>query len=124
MAEMFFGKASEADLLNKSSRLAPAFGVNKFIIITDIILVTLCFATKSDFMLSESPSGEFMFSAVTDTSISRSLGRHYGSLLSLSFCEIGFYNEADILESSSILRFFLRRSKIFIHMVTGIMPSK
>jgi hypothetical protein len=85
MAEMFFGKASEADLLNKNSRLAPAFGVNKFIIVTDMFLVTICIATKSELMLKKSTSGEIMFAEVTDTSISRSLGRHYGSLLSLSF---------------------------------------
>jgi hypothetical protein len=33
---------TEASLLNKSSRLAPALGVTKFVIVTDIILVTLC----------------------------------------------------------------------------------
>jgi hypothetical protein len=82
MAEMFFGKSSEADLLNKSSCLSPALGVNKFI---KVILITLCFATKSDLMFNKSTSGEIMFAEVTDTSISRSLGRHYGSLLSLSF---------------------------------------
>ncbi len=36
---------SEAGLLNKSFRLAPALGVTKFIIVTDMILVTLCYAT-------------------------------------------------------------------------------
>jgi hypothetical protein len=44
--ELLFSKlASEAGLLNKSSCLAPALGVTKFIITTDIILVTLCCAT-------------------------------------------------------------------------------
>jgi hypothetical protein len=36
---------SKAGLLNKSSHLAPALGVTKFTIPTDIILVTLCCAT-------------------------------------------------------------------------------
>ncbi len=31
--------------LNKTSRLAPALGVTEFIIVTDMILVTLCCAT-------------------------------------------------------------------------------
>jgi hypothetical protein len=35
----------EAGLLNKSSCLAPALGVAKFIVVTDIILVTVCSAT-------------------------------------------------------------------------------
>jgi hypothetical protein len=35
----------EAGLLNKSSCLAPALGVTKFIIVGDMILVTLCCAT-------------------------------------------------------------------------------
>jgi hypothetical protein len=35
----------EADLLNKSSCLAPALVVTKFIIVKDIILITLCSAT-------------------------------------------------------------------------------
>jgi hypothetical protein len=34
-----------ASLLNKSSCLAPTLGVTKFIIITDLIWVTLCRAT-------------------------------------------------------------------------------
>jgi hypothetical protein len=36
---------AEAGLLNKSSRLVPALGVTKFIIVTNMILVTLCCAT-------------------------------------------------------------------------------
>ncbi len=36
---------SEASSLNKSSRLAPTLGVLRFIIVGDIILVTLCCAT-------------------------------------------------------------------------------
>ncbi len=47
--ELLFNRtASETGLLNKSSHLAPALGVTKFIIdidIIDIILVTLCCAT-------------------------------------------------------------------------------
>jgi hypothetical protein len=35
----------EAGSLNKSSCLAPALGVTKFIIVKDLILVTLCGAT-------------------------------------------------------------------------------
>jgi hypothetical protein len=35
----------KAGSLNKSSCLAPALGVTKFIIVTDMILVTLCCAT-------------------------------------------------------------------------------
>jgi hypothetical protein len=34
-----------AGLLNKSSRLARALGVTKFITVTQIVLVTLCCAT-------------------------------------------------------------------------------
>jgi hypothetical protein len=41
----FYSPASEADSLNKSSCLAPALGVTRFIIDIDIILVTLCGAT-------------------------------------------------------------------------------
>jgi hypothetical protein len=36
---------AEASSLNKSSCLARALGVTKFIIVTDMILVTLCCAT-------------------------------------------------------------------------------
>ncbi len=36
---------AKAGLLNKSSCLAPALGVTKFIIVTDMVLVTLCCAT-------------------------------------------------------------------------------
>ena len=44
--ELLYNKlASEVGLLNKSSCLAPTLGVNKFIIVTDVILVTLCCAT-------------------------------------------------------------------------------
>ncbi len=44
--EYLFSKtASEADLLNQGSFLARALGVNKFINMRDIILVTLCCAT-------------------------------------------------------------------------------
>jgi hypothetical protein len=42
---MFNKPASEAGLLNKSLRLAPALGVTKVTIVTDMILVTLCCAT-------------------------------------------------------------------------------
>jgi hypothetical protein len=38
-------QSTEASLLNKSSHLAPALGVTKFIIDIDLILVTLCCAT-------------------------------------------------------------------------------
>ncbi len=38
-------KKPEAGLLYTSSCLAPTLGVTKFIIVTDIILVTLCCAT-------------------------------------------------------------------------------
>ncbi len=37
--------ATEAGLLNKGKRLAPALGVNKFLIVTGMILVTLGCAT-------------------------------------------------------------------------------
>jgi hypothetical protein len=40
-----FDTSAEASLLNKSSRSAPALGVTKFTIVTDMILVTLCCAT-------------------------------------------------------------------------------
>ncbi len=44
--ELFFIEpTSEAGLLNKSSRLAPALGVTKFMIVTDMLLVRLCCAT-------------------------------------------------------------------------------
>jgi hypothetical protein len=39
------GGSSEAGLLNKSSRLAAALGVTKFITIIAVYLVTLCCAT-------------------------------------------------------------------------------
>jgi hypothetical protein len=40
--ELLFNKpTSEAGLLNKSSCLAPALGVTKFLIVTDMILITL-----------------------------------------------------------------------------------
>jgi hypothetical protein len=43
--ELLFSKpASETSLLNKSSCLAPALGVTKFIIITGLIVVTLYLA--------------------------------------------------------------------------------
>ncbi len=43
--ELWFNEpASVAGLLNKSSHLAPALGVTKFIIVLDMILVTLCCA--------------------------------------------------------------------------------
>ncbi len=115
MAGMFFGKASEADLLNKSSCLAPALGVNKFIIITDIILVTLCFATKSDLMFNKSTSSEIMFAEVTDTSISRCLGCTTGHCSVCLFGAIGFYNEADVLESGSILIYSQKEQSIYTH---------
>jgi hypothetical protein len=35
---------SEAGMLNKSSCIAPSLGVTKFIIVKDIIFVTLCYA--------------------------------------------------------------------------------
>ena len=38
-------ESTEAGLLNKSLCLAPTLGVNKFIIVKDMILVTLCCAT-------------------------------------------------------------------------------
>jgi hypothetical protein len=41
---MPFTVTLEAGLLNKSSCLAPALGVTKFIIVTDIMLVTCCAA--------------------------------------------------------------------------------
>jgi hypothetical protein len=37
--------SAEAGLLNKGSCLAPALGVTKFVIVTDMIWVTLCYAT-------------------------------------------------------------------------------
>jgi hypothetical protein len=40
--------ASEAGSLNKSSCLAPALGVSKFIIITNMIMVTIVVLLKSD----------------------------------------------------------------------------
>jgi hypothetical protein len=44
--ELLFNKpATEAGLLNKSSHLASALGVPKFIIVVDMIWVTLCCAT-------------------------------------------------------------------------------
>ncbi len=43
--KMFNKPTSVAGLLDKSSRLAPAFGVTKFIIEIDMILATLCCAT-------------------------------------------------------------------------------
>jgi len=36
---------SEAGLLNKSSRLAPALGVTEYKIVTDMIWVSFCCAT-------------------------------------------------------------------------------
>jgi hypothetical protein len=42
---LFNKSASEARLLNKSLCLAQALGVTKFLIVIDIILVTLCCAT-------------------------------------------------------------------------------
>jgi hypothetical protein len=42
---MFNKPTSEAGSLNKSSCLAPTWGAAKFIIVTDLILVTLCCAT-------------------------------------------------------------------------------
>jgi hypothetical protein len=36
---------AEAGFLNKSSYLAPALGVTKFIIVIDMILITLCCST-------------------------------------------------------------------------------
>ncbi len=36
---------TQADLFNKNSQLASALGVTKFIIVADMILVTLCFST-------------------------------------------------------------------------------
>ncbi len=45
-AKLWVNKSySEAGSLNKSSRLAPTKGVNKFKNIKDIISVTLCCAT-------------------------------------------------------------------------------
>jgi hypothetical protein len=38
----FCSISSEAGLLNKSSCLAPALGVTKFIFAKDIVLITLC----------------------------------------------------------------------------------
>ncbi len=35
-------RCSEAGWLNKSSCLAPALGVTKFVFVTDMMLVTLC----------------------------------------------------------------------------------
>jgi hypothetical protein len=40
--ELLFNKLASAGLSNKSSCLAPALGFTKFIIFTDMILVTLC----------------------------------------------------------------------------------
>jgi hypothetical protein len=37
--------STEAGLFNKSSHLASALGVTKFIIVTDMILITVCFPT-------------------------------------------------------------------------------
>jgi hypothetical protein len=45
---LFNVPASEAGLLNEISCLALALGVTKFIIITDMIWVTLCLLLKSD----------------------------------------------------------------------------
>jgi hypothetical protein len=42
---LFNKPASEAGLLNRRLVLSSRLGVAKFIIITDMILVTLCFAT-------------------------------------------------------------------------------
>jgi hypothetical protein len=46
---------AEAGSLNKSSGLAPALGVTKFINMRDIILVTLCCATKVRLRCSTNP---------------------------------------------------------------------
>jgi hypothetical protein len=40
-----FVQQTEAGSLNKSSLLTPALGVTKFIIVTGMILVTLCCVT-------------------------------------------------------------------------------
>jgi hypothetical protein len=40
-----YSHLTEAGPLNKSSSLAPALGLIKVIIVTDMILVTLCYAT-------------------------------------------------------------------------------
>ncbi len=45
MSLLFNKPASEAGLLNKTSRLALALGVTEFIIVTNMILVTLSCAT-------------------------------------------------------------------------------
>ncbi len=43
---LFYGKVPEAGLLNKCSCLARALGLTKFTTMRDMILVTLCCATK------------------------------------------------------------------------------
>jgi len=43
--KIFYDTGPEAGSLNKSSCLAPALGVTKFISVMDMILVTLCYAT-------------------------------------------------------------------------------
>jgi hypothetical protein len=45
LTELTEGEVSEAGSLNKISCLAPALGVAMFIIVADMILVTLCCAT-------------------------------------------------------------------------------
>ncbi len=50
---MFNKPASEAGLLNKSLRLAPALGVTKVIIDIGMILVTLFVLLKSEFHVQQ-----------------------------------------------------------------------
>ncbi len=50
---LFSKPTTEASLLNKSSSLAPALGVTKFMIVTDMLLVRLCCATQSDLVVQQ-----------------------------------------------------------------------
>jgi hypothetical protein len=49
-------EGSEAGLLNKCSCLARVFSVTKFIIVKDMILVTLCCATQVRLRCSTKPT--------------------------------------------------------------------
>ncbi len=48
----------ETGSLNRSSCLAPALGVTKLIIVTDMILVTLCCETQVGLGCSTNPPGQ------------------------------------------------------------------
>ncbi len=55
----------EADLLNKCSCLAPALGVTKFIIVKDMIWVTLCGFLSRNQMFNKPPSGNGFYLSST-----------------------------------------------------------